>query len=214
MQDMMTRGRLPADRLHHLPHFVDTAGVDPKEVPGADAVIAGRLSKEKGVDVAIRAAAGFPDGLRLQVAGDGPLRADLERLAAAEAPGKVTFHGRLDKPTLLRLLRSSSVALVPSTWYENQPMAVLEAFACGLPVVGTTLGGVPELVTPGVDGLLVPPGDAVSLGAAVTSIATDRELAARMGAAGRARVERDFTPGAHLEGLVSLYALAADHARG
>ena len=90
----------------------------------------------RGSTSPIRAIAHLPEPAHLDIAGDGPARAELEALAAAQAPGRVTFHGRLPKDQLFDLLRASSVALVPSTWYENQPMAVLEGFAIGLPVVG------------------------------------------------------------------------------
>ena len=88
----------------------------------------------------------------LDIAGDGPVRADLEALAARTRRAGSTFHGRLPKDQLFDLLRRSSVAVVPSTWYENQPMAVLEAMAIGLPVIGTDLGGIPELIDAGPTG--------------------------------------------------------------
>jgi glycosyltransferase involved in cell wall biosynthesis len=75
-------------------------------------------------------------------------------------------------------------------------------------MVGTDLGGVPELITPGLDGDLVPPRDPERLAAALAGIAADPDRALAMGRAGRARLEREFTPAAHLEGLAHLYALA------
>jgi glycosyltransferase involved in cell wall biosynthesis len=98
------------------------------------------------------------------------------------------------------------MAAVPSRWHENQPMAVLEAFACGLPVVTTGLGGLPELVEPGVDGAIVPAGDPAALAAALTGILADPSLAAAMGKAGRAKVERDFAPDVHLVRLREVYS--------
>jgi glycosyltransferase involved in cell wall biosynthesis len=201
----MERGRVYPDRLHVIPHFVDLAGIDPKDRPGGGAVIAGRLAAEKGIDVAIRAIALAADHAHLDIAGDGPARAELEALAAAEAVGKVTFHGRLPKKRLFELLRSASVAVVPSTWYENQPMAVLEAFAVGLPVIGSDLGGVPELVADGVDGLLVPAGDEKALASAIDQLLSDPARAFEMGQAGRRKIEASFAPSAHLERISGLY---------
>jgi glycosyltransferase involved in cell wall biosynthesis len=201
----MERGRVYPDRLHVIPHFVDLASVDAKDRPGGNAVIAGRLSAEKGIDVAIKAMALASDQAHLDVAGDGPVRHELEALASAEAPGKVTFHGRLTKDRLFELLRSSSVAVVPSTWYENQPMAVLEAFAVGLPVIGSDLGGLPELVADGVDGLLVPPSDEKALAAAIDQIMFEPTRAFEMGQAGRRKIEASFAPSAHLERISGLY---------
>ena len=168
-------------------------------------MIAGRLSAEKGIDVAIRAIAHLPEPAHLDIAGDGPVRADLESLAAAEAPGRVTFHGRLPKSALFDLLRRSSVAVVPSTWYENQPMAVLESLAIGLPVIGSDLGGIPELVDPGRDGLLVPAGDDKALATAMGEILGDSTRALAMGQNGRRKIEAEFPPSLHLERISGLY---------
>ena len=167
-----------------------------KQTPGGGVVFAGRLSPEKGVDVLIEAAAALPDGVGVDVAGDGPARPELEALAARRAPGRVRFHGRLDKPRLHELIRSAAVVAVPSRWHENQPMAVLEAFACGVPVVATDLGGLPELVEPEVDGRhrrrrrCRPPSATRS-----NDLLADPQRAYRMGRAGRAKIAAAVRPG-------------------
>src|SRR4029450_831159 len=118
---------------------------------------------------------------------------------------RVTFHGRLPKDQLFDLLRASSVALVPSTWYENQPMAVLEGLAVGLPVIGSDLGGIPELVDEGQDGLLVPPGHDKALAPAIGDLISDPARAFAMGQNGRRKIEDDFPPSLHLERISGLY---------
>jgi glycosyltransferase involved in cell wall biosynthesis len=85
---------------------------------------------------------------------------------------------------------------------------VLEAFGCGVPVVGTDLGGLPELIEPGVDGHVVPADDPAALAAALAGTAGDPDRALAMGRAGRAKVARDFAPGDHLAGLRAAYAAA------
>lgn len=204
LADVMARAGVYPDRLRVVSHFVDGSTIAPKREPGAGVVFAGRLVPEKGVDTLI-AAAGL-GGFRVDVAGEGPARAELERLAEQAAPGLVTFHGRLAKDDLHDLMRRARVAAVPSRWHENQPMAVLEAFACGLPVVTTGLGGLPELVQPGVDGAIVPADDPPALAAAVAGFLADPERALTMGGAGRAKVERDFAPDVHLARLREVYS--------
>jgi glycosyltransferase involved in cell wall biosynthesis len=201
----MQRGKVFPDRMHVIHHFIDLDGVAPKSTPGGNAVIAGRLAPEKGIDVAIRAVGHLSDQVRLDIAGDGPARRDLEALAEAEAPGQVVFHGRLPKDKLFDLLRSSSVAVVPSTWFENQPMAVLEAMAAGLPVIASDLGGLPELIDDGVDGLLVPPGDDKVLARAIDEMARDWSRAFTMGQTGRRKIETGFSPSVHIEQISGLY---------
>jgi glycosyltransferase involved in cell wall biosynthesis len=206
---VLTRARVYPERLRVLRHPVDSDGLAVKDTPGGGVVYAGRLAPEKGVDTLITAAAHLPAGVRVDVAGDGPSRPALQDLADRVAPGRVRFHGRLPKDRLHDLIRASAVAAVPSVWYENQPLAVLEAFGCGVPVVATDLGGLPELVTPGADGHIVPAGDAAALAGALTRTLADPGVALAMGRNGRAKVSRDFAPAAHLDGLRAAYAAAA-----
>ncbi|RKR91234.1 glycosyltransferase involved in cell wall biosynthesis [Micromonospora pisi] len=209
LADVMRRAGVFPDRLRVVNHFVDLTGVTAKTEPGGGVVFAGRLAPEKGVDVLVEAVAALPDGVAVDIAGDGPARPALEALAARRVPGRIRFHGRLDKSRLHDLVRSAAVVAVPSRWHENQPMAVLEAFACGVPVVATDLGGLPELIAPGVDGEIVPADQAGPLAEALRALLADPARAHRMGQAGRAKVARDFAPELHLSRIRELYAQAA-----
>jgi glycosyltransferase involved in cell wall biosynthesis len=116
----------------------------------------GRLSKEKGVDVLIRATARVP-AARLTVVGDGPERARLEELASS-LKAKVDFLGWLDRGQVPAVMNGSAILCVPSIWYENCPVVVLEAMSTGLPVAVSDIGGLPELARHGECGVIVPPG--------------------------------------------------------
>jgi glycosyltransferase involved in cell wall biosynthesis len=205
---VLARAGVYPDRLRVLRHPVDVDHLALKAAPGGGVVFAGRLAPEKGVDTLIEAAALLPAGVTVDIAGDGPSRVALEELAARVAPGRVRFHGRLAKDRLHDLIRTAGVAAVPSRWYENQPLAVLEAFGCGVPVVGTDLGGLPELIADGTDGFVVAAGDPAALAQALARTVADPEKAWEMGRAGRAKVSRDFAPEAHLEGLRAAYGAA------
>ena len=151
----MTEAGVFPDRLRHVPNFVDAAAIATKEREGGGVVYAGRLSSEKGVDTLIAAAAEL--GAPVDIAGTGPEAPKYEALARSRRATSVRFHGHLAREELHRLIRSAAVLAVPSRCHENQPLIALEAMACGVPIVGTNLGGLPELVNAGVDGDIVPP---------------------------------------------------------
>ena len=204
LADTVVRGGIDADRVEVVRHPVATTGVATKSTAGGDLLYAGRISHEKGLDVLIEAVARVL-GARLLVAGEGPTEAEARARAEAIAPGRVHFLGRLAKAELYDVIRASIAVVVPSRWHENQPMAVLETFACGVPVVTTELGGLPELVSPGDDGHVVPADDADALAAALRRVVDEPARALTMGRAARAKAEIWFAPERHLEALDSLY---------
>lgn len=211
MADQMAAAGVGEGRLRHVPHFADLAGVTTKAAPGGDLVFAGRLSAEKGVDVLIDAMALLDETAILRIAGEGPMGDSLrERAAQRPAGGRVEFLGRLGRADLHDLIRASSVLVMPSRWFENQPMIILESLACGVPVVGTDLGGTPELIRPGVDGALVPANEPGALAGALRGLLADPAGAFAMGRAGRRRVEADFSPSAHLAAVSGVYQEAID----
>jgi glycosyltransferase involved in cell wall biosynthesis len=170
---------------------------------GGHALYAGRLASEKGVETLFDALARVP-GLSLRVAGTGPLEPSLRRRAEAELPGRVSFLGYLEADALHAQVSEAAFVVVPSEWYENQPFAVLEAFALGTPVVGAAIGGIPELVVPDRTGLLFPSGSAPDLAEALRGMAARPDRGA-LGAAARTLVEERFEPGRHVDALLAVY---------
>jgi glycosyltransferase involved in cell wall biosynthesis len=196
------------ERMRQVNHFIDSEGIEPAGDSGRSGFLyAGRLSAEKGVDVLIKAAAGS-DALRVDVLGEGPEKAALERLALQVAPGRVRFLGRIGRSEVHAAMRSAIAVVVPSRWNENQPITVLEAFACGVPVIGTRLGGIPELVSDGVNGFIVPADDAAALTDRMCRLAAGPALAREMGLRARQLVTAEFTPRVHLDRLDAVYAEA------
>ena len=204
LADTLRSAGVFSDRIDVIGFPIDVPDLRVKQQPGGPLFYGGRLSREKGVDILLAAVGSIPHA-RLEVVGDGPERAALERLADAVAPERVTFHGQLERPALLSLMRSSTAAVVPSRWYENMPLSVLESLASGVPVVASHLGGLPELVTPEVDGLLVPHADPIALARALRRVLADPQRALEMGQAGRAKAEVAFDPDRHLEHLHETY---------
>lgn len=135
-------------------------------------LFSGRLSPEKGCRTLIEAFRKNPQ-CRLVIAGSGPEEASLRELAST-APN-VSFTGHLDREELFDLLGRCSFVIVPSEWYENNPMSIIEAYAAGKPVVAARTGGIPEIVREGVTGLLFESGSAASLSEALRRSASSVE---------------------------------------
>jgi glycosyltransferase involved in cell wall biosynthesis len=145
-------------------------------------VFAGRLTRQKALGVALDAVARVP-AARLVVIGDGEERAALERRAAdAGLDGRIAFRGARPREEVLAALAGADAALLSSDW-ENLPHAAVESLAVGTPVVSTAVGGVPEVVEDGVNGLLVPPGRPDLLAGAIERLLDDDALRARLSAA-------------------------------
>jgi glycosyltransferase involved in cell wall biosynthesis len=212
MQDSMVAANAFVSRLRHIPHFFDCKQLAARDGHGEGIVAAGRLSPEKGFDLLIDAVGQIPDA-HLTIVGDGPLDTELRARAANKAPGRITFTGRADRGAVLKHLRAARVAVVPSRWYENQPLAIIEAMGSGVAPVVTNLGGSPELVEHGVDGWVVEP-TAGALAEAIQVPLHDPLKAKVMGEIARQRIEREFEPRLHLQRVLEAYWQAAASASG
>jgi glycosyltransferase involved in cell wall biosynthesis len=141
--------------------------------------------------------------MRLVIVGEGPLRGELEKLAAEVAPPEsVSFAGYQAEPE--RWLAEMDVFALTSR-SEGLPVSILEAWAAGVPVVASAVGGVPELIADGETGLLFPPGDEAALADCLERLLADRGLAERLARAGRERVEREFSLARMAETYQRLY---------
>lgn len=202
LRDMMSRGgwNVPTDVI---PNAVPLA--ECRVGAGEGFAVIGRLTWEKGVDIALQAAR--QSEVRLTVAGVGPAEDTLKtRFPEAE------FTGMLGKDAVAELVRRSRAVVVPSLWFENAPMSVLEAMAAGVPVIGSMSGGIPEQITSGHDGLLVPVGDADALADAMQLLANDPDLAVRLGNEARRTLQLRFAHDVHLVSLLETYERARNQA--
>jgi glycosyltransferase involved in cell wall biosynthesis len=196
------------------------AGVDirhfgPLPAPSGDTVLVAlvaRMLRQKGVLVAaaaIRLLRARGLAVELLLAGptdpDNPDSLNSEALASLAAEPGVTWLGPV--ADIRDVWRRAAIAVLPTTYGEGLPKTLLEAAACARPIIATDVPGCREAVKPGETGILVPPGDGAGLAEAIMRLATDAERRQRMGNAGRALVEREFT-----ENIVAGQTLALYHA--
>lgn len=153
--------------------------------------MAGRIAEEKGWRVFLNALAQRPDAYGVLI-GDGPEGDDARKLAEEKGlTGRLTFAGF--RSDINNAINALDCLVLASTWAEPCAAVVQQAMALGNPVIGTDIGGTPEMVARDATGLLVPPGDAYALARAVAALADDPALRVRMGQAGRERAEERFT---------------------
>jgi glycosyltransferase involved in cell wall biosynthesis len=177
------------------------------------AVSVGRLVGWKGVQVVVNALAGLPDKLHYLIVGTGPelenLKAQVKQLGLG---ARVHFAGRVVNAELPRLLSQCDVYVQPSVGEEAFGISVVEAMACGLPVLASNNGGLPEIVVPGVTGRLLTPGDIGAWGEALGALAQEPGRIKSLGEAGRCRAQDEFTWAANAAKLESI--LLASHQKG
>jgi glycosyltransferase involved in cell wall biosynthesis len=192
----------PEDRLH----------------AGLRMLFVGRLVERKGVHVLLDALALLPEEppIRLEVVGDGPEREALEhRARSLGVAERVHFHGFVSQEELERQLADCDALVLPAVVdakgdVEGLGVVLLEAMSFGKPVIASASGGIPDIVRPSENGLLVPPGDAKALAAAIECLAREPALVRRLGATARRDVRANFSWDSILDRLDAVYRRVTD----
>jgi glycosyltransferase involved in cell wall biosynthesis len=200
MRDSVLR-RFSADRVELLYNGVDVTSIPASDRDKGYVLYCGRLAAGKGAETLLQAHEAAGCRWPVVIAGTGPLMDALK----SQFTRNVRFAGQLSGETLSTTIAEASVVVVPSEWCENCPMSVLEAMAHGKPVVATRIGGIPELVDDRVTGLLFEPGNTEELRMHLECLMGDAQRRAKMGAAGRGRVETDFSLDKHNAELMAVY---------
>ena len=226
MRSKLIEGGWPEGKVEALQNFADDAilarasgvadDVTDRESPYL--LFFGRLSAEKGVDVLLRAfdaaAPSLPRDMRLIVVGDGPDAAEFRELAVSlDSAPRIEFAGYQTGDALQIYVERASLAIASSRWRENMPYSIVEAFAAGTPVVGTRIGGIPELVTDGVTGFACEPDDVATMADAMVRGAEaflDAPVYVRMQESCRAYVRENCSRDKFMDQLVRLYEEAVN----
>ncbi len=202
---------IPRDRLLHIPNFVNAAEqsregrltAEPRHEERGYALFVGRLSGEKGIPTLLAAAKGLDVPVR--IVGDGSLKTELRDFVKNNGMTHVTFEGYKSGVDLEQLYENAAFLVLPSQCYENAPMTILEAYACGKPVVGSRIGGIAEMIEHGRTGLQFTAGNADELAECMRALWLDASLRSQMGLAARDKVEREYSPEVHYEQLMGVY---------
>jgi glycosyltransferase involved in cell wall biosynthesis len=203
-RDKFTHGGLPAEKIHVKPNFVGS-DPGPKTGSGEFVLFVGRLVPEKGPDLLLSAWGHLKNAPKLMIIGDGPSRDALQRQIESTHLRNVRIMPWMPKNEVMEAIQKASVLVVPSTWYEGFPMTIVEAFACGTPVICSRLGALQEIVTDECTGLHFRAGDALDLADKVESLLGNSERVARMGREARQRFEERYTAPKNYLKLMNIY---------
>jgi glycosyltransferase involved in cell wall biosynthesis len=191
------------EQLVYIPNFIHYDSYTPKYQPGDYFLYFGRLAPEKGVDTLIKAA--IQSGVNLSIAGTGPCEEDLRALVPVDSTN-IKFLGFCTGEKLWSLIREARAIVLPSQWYENAPISVLEAYASGKPIIGSRIGGIPEMVKEGETGWLFDSNSVEGLANQLLHVesASDTSLE-EMGRVAYDYVTSTFTAQRYLQDMSQLY---------
>lgn len=193
----------------YIHHGIDVRNFEYTKPPQNKTILfLGRLVLDKGLEYLIKA---MPEvnrklsGVRLVVAGDGPEKEKLTRLAKELNLENVEFLGRIPNENIKTIYPKSDIVCIPSIWQDNSPMVVYEAMASGRPIIASRVGGIPDFIGDGVDGYTLPPKDADALANKIVEVLGDSQLALKLGLNARRKAEREFTIEKHVEKIMDTY---------
>jgi glycosyltransferase involved in cell wall biosynthesis len=190
--------------FYYLPNTIDVRRLSPSYTWKENTIIySGRLSHEKGLFTLLSAMKGLD--IELKIIGDGPIKKDLEKKMQNESLTNVFLLGHLEKPELKNHTKQSMFVILPAEWYENNPVALLEAFSLGKPVIGSNIGGIPELIEDCKTGLLFEPGNVNDLRDKIEYLAKRPDLIIKMGKNARIFVEENCDSERHYRTLIEIY---------
>ncbi len=200
-QKMVEWGR-PSDNIDVVPYPVAIS--KRHTVPGKNILYCGRLAPEKGIDIVLRCAEVFRD-ITFDIVGDGPMRLDIERRILEKNLKNVKMYGMLSREEVNQKIRQCAFLLIPSQWYENYPLSLLEAFAEARGAIGSRVGGIPEIIHEGKNGFLFDHTNVDDCIDKIRKLWYDRELVITFGMNAREQVSRVNGEEQHYEHLIKIY---------
>lgn len=202
LRDTFIRHDWFADRFEVIPYFLQPLPNPSAEAQrDIDVLFVGRLMEEKGVRVLLKALAGLP--LKSVIVGSGPLDKSVQALTKSNP--SISYHSHAVPAEVQTLMQRSKILVIPSLWPENAPYVILEAMQAGAAIIGSDIGGIPEMLEHGRCGILVPPGDVVALADAIKTLQNDAAKRAVFTAAAQERMHIVYQESSHLKRLLACY---------
>jgi len=197
---------IPSERIEVKPHFLESPPAAEWDHDGY-AMFVGRLSPEKGVSTLLHAWRDLPH-VPLRIVGDGPIRTEMETRLKQDSLANVEMLGVRPLDECLRLMRRARFIVFPSEWFEGLPRVIVEAYACGKPVVASRLGAMAEVVIDGRTGLHFRAGDPADLAEKVNWLIDHDGETRRMGREARSEFESRYSEERNYELLMRIYRRA------
>ena len=204
LRKKMIQHGIPENKISMVHNFTDVSDIVPNFAGGEYVLYFGRVDRSKGILTLIQAAMSLKQ-LPLYIAGEGEAMAEAQQIVEENRCEHIHFLGFKQGDELRELILNSLCTVLPSEWYENCPMAVLESFAYGKPVIGANIGGIPELIEDGIDGFLVPPGESERLRDRLLWMCEHKTEVIEMGQAARKKMETEFNADIHYEKIMNVY---------
>jgi glycosyltransferase involved in cell wall biosynthesis len=203
LQEKVAEYGIP-NKVMHVPNFVDVDRFQPCYENDGYFIYVGRLVNVKGIKTLFKAMRRVKTS-HLYVIGEGEIDNELRQYAQQHGITNITFKGHLGTEELIPMIQRAAFMVVPSEWYENYPMSVLESLACGTPVIGAHIGGIPEIVHDGENGLLFEPGNVEELAERIQMLLDNPRQTITMGRTGRQQIEQINHPQQHCTHIVNIY---------
>jgi len=205
MRRKMIEFGMQSEKVVHIPNFVNADECAYSSVSDNYFVYVGRLIPVKGIRTLLHAMElARPGSAKLLIIGSGPQSQELESLKTRLNLENVEFLGYQSGEKLKALMANAMFSVLPSEWYENCPISVLESMAMGKPVIGARIGGIPELIDHGTDGLLFEPGNVADLATNIEFLTGNRQRCRAMGRAARDKVVRQYGHRQHYEAVLDV----------
>lgn len=212
-KNLFVEGGLPEERIFIKPNFIEDPlnnqeGLSLTDVKNDEFLYVGRISDEKGVDQIVECWMRYKPDSRLVIAGDGPLKGELESRSKQE--GNIEWLGQISRDAIIKRLSTAKALLFPTRCYEGQPLILLEAMSAGCPVITAKIGNAQNMVIDGKTGFHYTPGDIDHLNRLRVAICDNPDHALEMGNHARSIYLDQYTPQKNLAMLTEIYHKAAD----